>query len=229
MLIPRYYFADDFADFYEIFLKGPHEEKVFPKGSFLWSPGEPFTRVFYLQSGIAQTLVQHENGAQKIQSFHGAGTIFPVPHRLEFKIEQSIATRALLEVKALSFTKSDFLSMTDASPALCRRIIDWYAAYVNLLIYEGAHQEYNPSFLKLCNLLYLFCQNSKDQSPGVIDLTQENIADILTISRVNAARGLLRLRDEGIIVPHRKWIEVVNLSKLASYCSQETLLPEDCG
>ena len=53
--------------------------------------------------------------------------------------------------------------------------------------------------------------------------------DILTISRVNAARGLIRLRDEGIIIPHRKWMEVVNFSKLASYCSQETLIPEDCG
>ena len=56
-----------------------------------------------------------------------------------------------------------------------------------------------------------------------IDLSQENIADILTLNRVNVAKCLSRLRDEGIIVSHRKWIEVKNLDKLELYCSQETL------
>ena len=36
------------------------------------------------------------------------------------------------------------------------RMLNWYAAYINLLLYESAHQEYNSTFIKLCNLLYLF-------------------------------------------------------------------------
>ena len=56
------------------------------------------------------------------------------------------------------------------------------------------------------------------------DLSQENIADILTLNRVNVAKCLSRLRDEGIIVSHRKWIEITDLSALEKYCSQETLL-----
>lgn len=77
---------------------------------------------------------------------------------------------------------------------------------------------------KLCNLLYLFSKDSPDGNPNHIDLTQDNIADILTINRVNAAKCISRLRDEGIIVSHRKWIEITDPEALERYCSQETLL-----
>ena len=88
---------------------------------------------------------------------------------------------------------------------------------------RSAHQDYNNSFLKLCNLLYLFSQNSPEENGRRISLTQENIAEILTVTRVNAARNLSRLRDEQIIVSHRKWIEIINPQALEAYCSQETL------
>ena len=101
--------------------------------------------------------------------------------------------------------------------------LDWNAAYINLLLYESAHQDYNNSFIKLCNLLYLFSKNPLGKENGRIDLTQENIAEILTVTRVNAARNLGRLRDEKIIIPHHRWIEIIDQQALESYCSAETL------
>ena len=68
-------------------------------------------------------------------------------------------------------------------------------------------------------------QNGPEGSGPNIYLTQENIAEILTTTRVNIARSLARLRDEKIIIPHRKWIELSDLNRLASYCSRETLKP----
>ena len=41
----------------------------------------------------------------------------------------------------------------------------------------------------------------------------------------DAQTVLARLRDEKIIIPHRKWIELSDLNRLASYCSRETLKP----
>ena len=66
-------------------------------------------------------------------------------------------------------------------------------------------------------------RNSPGNESGRIDLTQENIAEILTVTRVNAARNLGRLRDERIIVPHRRWIEIIDQQALEDYCSEETL------
>lgn len=146
-------------------------------------------------------------------------------HQVEFKIEQSIVTTALSDMEVLSFTKAEMLRMFYENRELSVRMLNWYAAYINLLLYESAHQEYNSTFIKLCNLLYLFSQNGPEGSGPNIYLTQENIAEILTTTRVNIARSLARLRDEKIIIPHRKWIELSDLNRLASYCSRETLKP----
>lgn len=225
MLIPRYYFYNDFTQLYEYFLTHPHVRKTFSKNEYLWKPGEPLTHVYYILSGIGQALVEHEDGHRKILSFHSAGTVHPGCHKTVFKIEQSIIFKALSHMEVLSFSWEDFYRMFQSNQKLNALMFEWYAMYINLLIYESAHQEYNHSFIKLCNLLYLFSQNSPAGQSMTINLTQENIADILTVNRVNAARGLLRLRDEGIIESHRKWIEILDLDALASYCSQETLLP----
>ena len=111
MLIPRYYFADDYADFFEYFLTQPHTRKHFHKQEYLWSPGEPLTHIYYIVSGIAQTSLEHENGFRKISSIHSTGTLFPGCHQVEFKIEQSIITTALSDMEVLSFTKSQMLRM----------------------------------------------------------------------------------------------------------------------
>ena len=226
MLIPRYFFAHDYESFYEYFLSQPHTKRTFRKNEYLWKPGEPLTHIYYIISGIAQTALEHENGSRKISSLHSSGTVFPGCHQLMFKIEQSIVTTALSDMEVLSFTKDQFLTMFQNNKELSVCMLNWYASYINLLLYESAHQDYNHSFIKLCNLLYLFSQNSPDGQSSRIGLTQENIAEILTITRVNAARNLSRLRDERIIIPHRKWIEIIDHKALESYCSRETLKTE---
>lgn len=222
MLIPRYFFFNDYKELYDYFLSQPHRERSFHKGDYLWKPGETIERVYYIKSGISQTLVEHEDGYQKILFFHSAGTVFPGCHESRFKIEKSIITKALSDMETLEFTKKDFYRMFLENRQLSSTAFETYAMYINLLIYETAHQEYNNSFIKLCNLLYLFSLNSPSGKTNQIQLSQENIADILTINRVNAARNLARLRDEGIIISHRKWIEITDFPALENYCSMET-------
>ena len=48
MLIPRYYFSNDYTDFYEYFLTQPHTRKTFRKNDCLWNPVEPVTHVYYI-------------------------------------------------------------------------------------------------------------------------------------------------------------------------------------
>ena len=223
MLIPRYYFSNDFRDFQKYFFSQPHTVRTFRKNEYLWNYGEPVTHIFYIMSGVARTTLEHENGSRKISSFHSEGTVFPGCHRSVFKIEQSIATAAVTDMETLCFSNDDFLKMLTENPQLMLSTVDWYASYINLLLYESAHQDYNSSFVKLCNLLYLFSRNSPTGERGRIDLTQESIAEILAVTRVSAARCLGRLRDEKIIIPHRSWIQIIDQTALEAYCSSETL------
>ena len=113
--------------------------------------------------------------------------------------------------------------MFEENPIVRTTVIDWFSTYTNLLLYDTAHQEYNSSFIKLCNLLYLLLVTTDNKQNNFIGITQNDLADILGISRVNLTRGLAYLRNENIIVTRRKQIEVIDSPALAKYCSMETL------
>lgn len=223
MLTPRYLFTDDFASFYSYFLSQPHVRKSFRTGDNLWAPDQPFETLHYIISGVAQNYVEHENGHRKIISFHGPGTVFPGYHQQDYRIERAIVTKALAPMEVLEFTKAQFQQMFVSNIRLSAQVVEWFSMYVNLLLYETAHQEYNGSFLKLCNLLYLLLKNQGDRHDGSIAATQDEIADLLGVSRVILTRGLAQLRADGILRTHRKRIEVIDPAALAQLCSMETV------
>lgn len=223
MLTPRYFFADDFRQFFEYFLSQPHTARTFQKGDYLWKPGQPYEKIHYIISGAAIHFADHENGRRKIISFHGAGTVFPGYRQYDYKIELSLITAALSDMKVLEFTKDQFQKMFETNTALSEQVVNWHSMYINRFLFEIVHQEYNPSFVKICNLLYLLTVNQPACSGLVIDMTQEELAEILGLSRIQLTRGLSDLRKQNIISTTRGKVSVVDLPALASLCSSETL------
>lgn len=221
MQTPRYFFSNDFVEFQDYFLSRPHVRKTFRKGEILWEPGIPFRKTWYIVSGIIQNYILHENGHKKITSFHGSGSVWPVFNRIDYKIENSISLLAMTDVEALEMTKTDFYQMFEENSALRGAVIDIYSNHVNLLLFESAHQEYNNTFIKLCNLLYLL--RNPDLSSNFAAITQDEMADTLGISRVHLTKALTKLRNEGIIRTTRKHIEILDLPALARYCSLEAV------
>lgn len=223
MLKPRYYFADDFRAFYEYFLSRPHTCRTFRTGDYLWKPGQPYDRIQYYITGASVHFSDHESGRRKIISFHGPGTIFPGYHTTNFHIELSLTTIALSEVKVLEFTIPQFRAMFQANRDLAESVINWYSKYVNLFLFETIHQEFNSSQVKLCNLLYLLTMNQPSDSGLTIEMTQEEIADILGMSRVQITRELADLRSRGILSTARGKLIITDLPALASLCTEETM------
>ena len=222
MLTPAYIFSDDFAVFAPYFKGQPHIAKEYRKGEYLWAPDEPYQRIHYICSGIAESLLEHESGRRKIISFHGKGTVFPGYHRKRYKIEKSMLTIALSDMEVLEFTVEQFTRMFQENPGLQRQVIDWFSSYSNLLLFEAAHQDYNNTFVKLCNLLYLLLVSDNGRESGLGCITQDTLSEILGVSLVNLTRGLARLRDEKIIETSRRQITVLNVESLMRYCSCET-------
>lgn len=222
MLTPRCFFSEDFRSFQDYFFSQPHRRRTFSRGDYLWRPERPFESVHYILSGVSQNYVEHENGRRKIISFHGPGTLFPGYHRQDYKIERSLITRALSPMEVLEFSKEEFRLMFAHNGDLSAAVVEWYAMYVNLLLYDTAHQEYNSSFLKLCNLLYLLADSPVGGRQGVLYLTQDDLADLLGISRANLTRGLAQLRRQGILRTRRGLVELLDLPALAQCCSEET-------
>lgn len=223
VLTPRYFFEDDFRQFYEYFLKQPHKKRTFHKGEYLWKPGQPYRNIHYIISGAAIHYADHESGHRKIISFHGAGTVFPGYRLNDYKIELSLITVALSEMKVLEFTKAEFQQMFESNTALSEQVVNWYSMYINRFLFETVHQEYNQSLVKICNLLYLLTVNQPASSGIMIDMTQDELAEMLGMSRVQITRELSKLRKSNIIATSRGKIRIVDLPMLLSLCSSETL------
>lgn len=223
LLTPAYIFSGDFSGFEEYFLSQPHLNRSFQRGDYLWKPDEPFGKIHYIREGTIQNFLEHDSGRKKIISFHGSGTVFPGYHRKNYKIENSLVSVALFDTEVLEFTKEQFSRMFHSNPKLQDRVIDWYSSYSNLLLFEAAHQDYNSSLVKLCNLLYLLLVSENGRKNDLGEITQDTLADILGISLVNLTRGLTQLRKEQVIATGRKQITVLDAEALIKHCSYETL------
>lgn len=220
MLTPRYLYREDFAQFEPILQDAPHRETSFRPGEELWSLDEPILRVHYVRHGIARTSFVNEDGHARTLYFHGPSTVFPGCHEAQFKLELSLVTCAITQMETWEFAVGEFRELARREPELMSAVVENYARQINLLIYESAHQEYNSVMVKLCNLLLLLCQ---DSSGNAVRLPQEELADILAVNRVNVSKALARLREEGVVLPHRGWVEVLDMDRLAAHCSYESL------
>ena len=223
MLTPRYYFADDFRTFYSYFLSQPHTTKIFHKGECLWRAGQPYDRIHYFVSGAAIHFAEHESGKRKIISFRGPGTVLPGYHTTDFKIELSLTTVALSEIKALEFTIPQFKAMFEANVSLSEQVVHWYSMYVNRLLFEAVHQEYNSSLVKICNLLYLLTAGQPAQTGPAVEMTQGELAELLGLSRVQFTRGISELRSRGVISTSCGKIRVTDPVALTGLCTSEVL------
>ena len=223
MRTPKYLYASDFNEYREeLVAHVPSVERAFAKGSQLWRLGENVERVYYIDSGVLKTSLVHEDGYIKTLYFTGAGTLYPGFHETQFNIERSLVTEAVTAVKAIEFRRVDLYAYAKSQPNLMAAALELYATWINLHIYESAHQEYNSAFRKLCNLVYLLCTGG-GYAPERVDLTQQDLADVLALERENVSRFLSRLRKEGVVETHRGWFEVLDLDALLDYCSLETI------
>lgn len=222
MRTPKYYFTNDFSKFEDFFFSQPHKPAFFEKGSYIWRPGDSFHSLYYICSGIMHHSIQHENGYNRITSFHGEKTVFPGHHMRDYKLEKSIYTVALTDVSAIEFSKYQFQKMFESNTALASCVIDWYSDFANLLLYE-ASTAYDSSFEKLCSALYILFTQSSDKVNYLENITQADLSELLGVSLVNITRALSRLRSEGVVKTKRNHIKIIDIESLEAYSSFETL------
>ena len=219
---PTYIHAGMFAPFASFLEDHGGRRLSAKKGDVLWGPDTNIDHVYYCCSGIARTTFTHENGYRKILSFHTAGDVFPGASITRFRLEHSLGIEALTDMQLMVFDVDTFRDLMHRNLDLYDTMFEWYAREINRLLYESAHQEYNPTITKVANLLLLFSDSGLTGKIGEVALSQEDLAEILCINRVNIAKHLCLLRDEGVIETKRSCILIKDREKLLSFCTQET-------
>ena len=214
MLEPRYLFTQDFSTLRAGLLALPHRVRRFARGEFLWAPGEPFERVHFFESGLARTSVLGRTGeAARVIAWAGPGTMFPVVHGIRFEIESRIVTEAVSPVVTLEFPAGALEEHLGASPEFAAATIDWYAKFVNLLLFSAADVARAPALPALASTLLLLFRNEAGAALArgdALETTQPELARLIGIDRASLVRALSALRRYGAVATTRGRIELLD-------------------
>ena len=147
MLQPRYLFTQDFSVFRTALLSLPHRVLDLNAAKVSGLQGTPFEKIFFFDSGLARTSIISVSGSNRVIAWQGPGTMFPVIHRNRFEIETRHLTEAVTAVAALEFSAVDIEAYLRGSADFALATIDWYAKFVNLLLYSAADVSTSPNTL----------------------------------------------------------------------------------
>ena len=222
MLQPRYLFTQDFSVFRTALLSLPHRVRRFERGESLWAAGTPFEKIFFFDAGLARTSIISVSGSNRVIAWQGPGTMFPVIHRNRFEIETRHLTEAVTAVAALEFSAVDIEAYLRGSADFALATIDWYAKFVNLLLYSAADVSTSPNTLTaLASTLLLLFRNEAGAvmaTNNLLKITQSELAALLGVDRASLVRALSALRKKGAVATLRG--AIISAQK---YCSR--LLP----
>ena len=202
MLQPRYLFTQDFSVFRTALLSLPHRVRRFERGESLWAAGTPFEKIFFFDAGLARTSIISVSGSNR------------VIHRNRFEIETRHLTEAVTAVAALEFSAVDIEAYLRGSADFALATIDWYAKFVNLLLYSAADVSTSPNTLTaLASTLLLLFRNEAGAvmaTNNLLKITQSELAALLGVDRASLVRALSALRKKGAVATLRGAIKLLS-------------------
>ena len=220
MLMPRFLLSGEFSDFENEIRNLTSDIVIYKKGEPIICIGSSRSYCYYVLDGLATFSIIHESGHVKTCTYRGIGTIFPLYYDFNSTImEQYTEFRALTDIQLLRLTRQQLYLLMTKYTQFSIAMANCYCKYVTMLQYDLSSQMFDTALAKISNFLYLYLLYTHPVISGIIELSQEDIGNIIGLSRSNTSRALSVLKNEGIIRTHRGMIQVINVKKLTTYCS----------
>ncbi|MFJ7973554.1 Crp/Fnr family transcriptional regulator [Psychrobacillus sp. NPDC096389] len=215
------FFENQFIDFKPLLLE-IGERYLLEKGSIVINNVEPLY-LYYVEEGIFRLSVNHIEGGSKTICFHGGGSICPYslsrPIDDKFHIDVDFfSITAITDIKTIRIRPQDFYQALMENPNLSITMLDYVIMHSNLFMHESITLSYDSAFVKTCNIVYIY---TRSLNKAGISLTQTEIGEIIGESRLEVARSLKKLRDQGIIKTSRNGIEILDPELLKLNCNPD--------
>ncbi len=218
MLLPRYYFSDEFSDFKPMFDRYAVREQIYEEKEQIMAYDRSYS-VFYIEKGKAQVAVSHENGKQHILMFFGPGSLFPLRCRNQtYYLESSIIFSAMTECIVLEIPASSVEQMIMENPRFGVACVDHYSRFGNFLFYRTTSFSTEDGMTRTCNFLYLYGLYDRE-CRDIVPFSQTEIAEIVGVSRIQITRLFSELRNLGIIRTNVKYTKILDRDRLLQMCS----------
>lgn len=228
MRAPEFVLEHDFLEFEPMLLECFPNRKYFrPKELILNLFSERSRYYYYVISGMAAYTLRHIDGRNKLSTYRGEGTIFPLYFSFRrTNMDSFLEVTAVTDTELLVIPRDDIENLIQKNKGFATAMIDAYAKYTTLLNYEVAMQVFESVRVRICSFIYISCFRNGNSSP-VLHITHEDLALAAGVTRANASRVIGDLRSEGIISTERNSICVLDQERLLQASSAILFAAED--
>ncbi|MGM9639317.1 MAG: Crp/Fnr family transcriptional regulator, partial [Butyricicoccaceae bacterium] len=159
-----------------------------------------------------------EEGYELTLTFYGPGALYPVKCRqFHFCLEPALLFQAILPTSVWVLEPAAIEALIRTCPDFAVRAVDFHTMQGNLYLTRHMVSLQKDLCAKVAAFLYLYHSNSGGQS-DLIPLSQNEVAAVLGISRVQVARAYRVLRGRQLLAPQRGGVRILDAEGLRACC-----------
>jgi len=217
MILPRYYFEGDFKPFEDLIENCKLEKVKIKKGNELKYLYQH--KSIYIKSGMVKLSISNEDGFESVIMFAGSGSIYPMTCLEEqFTIEQFMLLKTVVDTEIIVFPKEKIFEFIMKSSDFAVAAINFNSKIINSLLTKNILGSYENSEQSISSFLYSYIKYNPNNN-NIVDFTQEEIASVAGISRMQVTRILGFLRERGIVKTERGKVIILDMEMLEENCA----------
>lgn len=221
---PKFFFTNEYRKFRPLLKQYSCSERFYPKGDTVFSSETDLDFCLYIDRGLVAYSILHDSGAQKLLFYHGEGSLFPTYKSPKTYAIGEIAY-AITDVTGFVISQANLQHLIDRNIDFTKCVLNNYLEMFNFLIFDIMNQCHNTSYVRVCNLLYLYLESRRKTEPSacMLYITQDELAQFIGVSRVQVSNVFKTLRDEGILENARGKVKILDVGRLKENCSSEII------
>ncbi|CAA7602585.1 RmlC-like jelly roll fold [Acididesulfobacillus acetoxydans] len=177
-------------------------KQIIEKGSYLFTQGEPADTLFLVKGGKLKLVQLTEGGREIIVDILGQGEV--LGETVLFQREEHLySAKAIETTKVCSFSMAQFETVIKSNPALAVKMISHLGQKLYEFIRLAGEITGTSARERLLHVLHhLADEHGRPVEKGILielDLTQQELADMIGVSRVKVAQIIGGLKESGVI------------------------------
>lgn len=202
----------------------------FRRGARIIVQGDHSDHVLLVLSGLVKVTLDTPDGREVVLSVLGAGDLLGEFEVLEGLAQRAAGNVAVLPIECRVIPGDEFMAALETHPQMLLAMV---RAILSRLHAADRRREASASLgvsRSLAGFLVELVDRYGTPDGSVIDLsinlTQEELASLISTSRDSAVRGLTTLRTKGLVATHRRQIVVTDPEGLRRFASGTPLARE---
>jgi CRP/FNR family transcriptional regulator, cyclic AMP receptor protein len=189
----------------------------FKRGEILFHEGDPANALLLLLSGQVKILRVNDDGEERILHVLGPGEYLGELSLVD-GAPRSATAQALEPVEALALHREDFLALIERHPSAALAVMSGLAGMVRRLsdqVQDDAALDAPGRIAKtLLNLALRYGDTTPEGTRLTVRLTQQELAQMVGVTRVSVNKHLGWFQDRGILTVDRQGITIHKLEQL---------------